>query len=167
MTGNQAVKEASKPSKANTKGNSDDSEESENEDEPTKGKATKGRKTNQAKKPSSKKKASASVEDSEDENDEADDTLVQRTKGAAKRKTKGQSENNGEWRQTRGKSAPAKRKHEESDNALSNNDSDGGGEYEDEEVQDAKNGKRAKAGTSPKKRVVSTNQKGKQKKKAK
>ncbi|KAI3455291.1 hypothetical protein Pfo_011954 [Paulownia fortunei] len=172
LTGNQAVKEAGKPSKGTAAGKGDGVDESGSDDEPRKSKVVKGRKTSRATKPSSKKKSSVSVEDSDDDEDEdgSDNVSSKRTRGAknppAKSKPKGRNENDGEGqrRQTRGKIAPAKRKHEESDDDLINS-SGSGDEDEDEEALAVMKGKRAKAAASSKKRVAS-NQHGKRKKKA-
>ncbi|KAK4395356.1 Formamidopyrimidine-DNA glycosylase [Sesamum angolense] len=87
LTGNQAVKEAGKPSKKTAVGNSNGDDESGDEDEPRKAKAVEGRKTEKqgAKNPPARSKA------------------------------KGLGETKGQRRQTKGRTAPAKEKHEEND----------------------------------------------------
>ncbi|KAG8379797.1 hypothetical protein BUALT_Bualt07G0126700 [Buddleja alternifolia] len=155
LSGNQAVKESSKPSKGTTASNSDDADE--NEEESKKPKVVKGGKTSIPKKTPSKKKSKPSAKDSDDDDDE--DASSKRTRGAknppAKSKVKGRNEIDGEGqkRQTRGKNVPTKRKHEESED-----------ENEEEEIQKVM--KRAKAGASSEKKVTSS-ENGKQKKKAK
>ncbi|PIN06872.1 DNA-(apurinic or apyrimidinic site) lyase [Handroanthus impetiginosus] len=166
LTGDEAVKEAGKSAAGATTGNDDDVDESGDKDEPVKLKAVKGKKSSRARKPSSKKKSSASTEDSDNDvgDNSADDVPSKRTKGAkkppAKSKPKGRTEHDGEGRrQPRGKTAPVKREHEESDPSGSAD------EDEDEEPQKVMNGKRAKAAASSNKRAAS-NQNTKRKKKA-
>ncbi|KAK6147825.1 hypothetical protein DH2020_018737 [Rehmannia glutinosa] len=98
LTGNQAVKEAAKPSKGTTSGKGDSDDGSGNEDEPTKPKVVKGKNATKPKKAPSKEKTSASVEeddDDEDDNSAAGDVSSKRTRGAkkppAKSKPKGRS----------------------------------------------------------------------------
>ncbi|KAL3819179.1 hypothetical protein ACJIZ3_005084 [Penstemon smallii] len=168
LTGSQAVKEASKPSKSTTASNGDDIDESENEEESRNSKVVKGRKTTRAKKPSLKKKSSASVEDSDDEEDENDakDKPSKKTKVAKNPPAKSkrdEKDGDGQKRQTRAKRVPAKRKQQESDDDPSDpSESDDDGEDEEDHM----NRTRAKAGANSKKKVASS-QNGKQKKKAK
>ncbi|XP_042061933.1 formamidopyrimidine-DNA glycosylase-like isoform X2 [Salvia splendens] len=126
LSGIQAVKETDKRSKRTTAGNGGGVDESGSEDEPTEPKVTKGRKIGGASK-SSKKKPSASVEDSD--GDEGDDVSSKRKRGAkkppTKSKPKGGKTGEAEQRQTRGKGAAAKRKHEEVDDNLSNSGENG------------------------------------------
>ncbi|KAK4485794.1 hypothetical protein RD792_008441 [Penstemon davidsonii] len=168
LTGSQAVKEASKPSKSTIASNGDDIDESENEEESRNSKVVKGRKTTRAKKPSLKKKSSASVEDSDDEEDEndADDKPSKKTKVAknppAKNK-RDEKDGEGQKRQTRARRVPAKKKQQESDDDPSDpSESDDDGE--DEEDHTSRTG--AKGGANSKKKVASS-QDGRQKKKAK
>ncbi|KAL0319116.1 UNVERIFIED_CONTAM: Formamidopyrimidine-DNA glycosylase [Sesamum angustifolium] len=170
LTGNQAVKEAGKPSKKTAVGNSNGDDESGDEDEPRKAKAVEGRKTGRTRKPSSTKKPT-SDEDSDDDDDEnsADDVSSKRKQGAknppARSKAKGLGENKGQRRQTKGRTAPAKRKHEENDHDTISS-SGGDNEDEHEEAEEVMNGKRTRAGASSKKRVA-ISQNRKQKKNAK
>ncbi|XP_011073394.1 formamidopyrimidine-DNA glycosylase isoform X3 [Sesamum indicum] len=167
LTGNQAVKEAGKPSKRTAAGNSNADDESGDEDKPIEPKAVGGRKTGRTRKPSAMKKPSTSVSDSDDdEENSADDVTSKRKQGAknppARSKAKGLNENKGQRRQTKGRTAPAKRKHEESDHDTI---SSSGGDNEDqhEEAEEVMNGKRRGAGASSKKRVaISQNRKQKQ-----
>ncbi|XP_057772799.1 formamidopyrimidine-DNA glycosylase isoform X1 [Salvia miltiorrhiza] len=128
LSGNQAVKETDKRSKRTSSGKGGGVDESGSEDEPMEPKVAKGRKSSSASK-SSKKKSNASVEDSD-----GDDVPSKRKRGAkkppAKSKPKGGKNGEVERRQTRGKGASAKRKHEESDDNLSNSSENG---VEDEE----------------------------------
>ncbi|KAL0415374.1 UNVERIFIED_CONTAM: Formamidopyrimidine-DNA glycosylase [Sesamum latifolium] len=165
LTGNQAVKEAGKPSKKTAAGNSDGDDDSGDEDEPRKPKAVEGRKTGRTRKPSATKKPSISVEDSDDDENSADDVSSKRKQGArnppARSKAKGLNENKGQRRQTKGRTAPAKRKHEESDHDTISS-SGGDNEDEHEEAEEVMNGKRTRAGASSKKRVaISQNRKQK------
>ncbi|KAL6568033.1 hypothetical protein OROHE_003717 [Orobanche hederae] len=172
LTGNQAVKgAAATTSKRATAGkeNSDDDDDdgsAGDEDETKKPKVVKGKKTSRSKKAGpSKKKSSPSGEDVSDGDDDDGDNskdaadLSSKRKKAAKNpptksKTKGQNANEGEGekRRARGKTDPAKRKHEESDDELSNSSFSDDGEM--------RNGKQAKA-------AASSNRNGKSKKKAK
>ncbi|KAL0441653.1 UNVERIFIED_CONTAM: Formamidopyrimidine-DNA glycosylase [Sesamum radiatum] len=170
LTGSQAVKEAGKPSKKTAVGNSNGDDESGDEDEPRKAKAVEGRKTGRTRKPSSTKKPTGD-EDSDDDDDEnsADDVSSKRKQGAknppARSKAKGLGENKGQRRQTKGRTAPAKRKHEENDHDTISS-SGGDNEDEHEEAEEVMNGKRTRAGASSKKRVA-ISQNRKQKKNAK
>ncbi|KAK4427984.1 Formamidopyrimidine-DNA glycosylase [Sesamum alatum] len=170
LTGNQAVKEAGKPSKRTAAGNSNGDDESGDEDEPEKPKTVEGRKTGRTRKPSATKKPSTSVEDSDDDDENsADDVSSKRKQGAknppTRSKAKGLNEKKGQRRQTKGRPASAKRKHEESDHDTSSL-SGGDNEDENEEAEEVMNGKRVRAGASSKKRVA-TSQNRKQKKNAK
>ncbi|KAL0354826.1 UNVERIFIED_CONTAM: Formamidopyrimidine-DNA glycosylase [Sesamum radiatum] len=170
LTGNQAVKEAGKPSKKPAAGNSNGDDDSGDEDKTGKPKAVEGRKTSRARKPSATKKQSTSVEDSDDDDENsADDVSSKRKQGTknppARSKAKGLNENKGQRRQTKGRTAPAKRKHEESDHDTISS-SGGDNDDEHEEAEEVMNGKRTKAGASSKKRVT-ISQNRKQKKNAK
>ncbi|KAL0342127.1 UNVERIFIED_CONTAM: Formamidopyrimidine-DNA glycosylase [Sesamum calycinum] len=167
LTGNQAVKEAGKPSKKTAVGNSNGDDESGDEDEPRKAKAVEGRKTGRTRKPSSTKKPTSDEDSDDDDDDEnsADDVSSKRKQGAknppARSKAKGLGENKGQRRQTKGRTAPAKRKHEENDHDTISS-SGGDNEDEHEEAEEVMNGKRTRAGASSKKRVaISQNRKQK------
>ncbi|KAL3633071.1 Formamidopyrimidine-DNA glycosylase [Castilleja foliolosa] len=141
LTGNQAVKEAAKQSKRTPAG-----------------KAVKGKKTSRAKKGGpAKKKLNASAEDdpAEDEEDDGDaavaDVSSNKTRGAKKEPP---AKSKPKRRDV--KTAAAKRKHEESeDDDVSNSSGDGDAdEDKQEDAQEVRNGKRAKAAATSKKRVA-------------
>ncbi|GFP92015.1 formamidopyrimidine-DNA glycosylase [Phtheirospermum japonicum] len=163
LTGNQAVKEAAKPSKRTSAGKGDNDDVSGDDDETEKPKAVKGKKTSRAKKGSAKKKSSASAEDDpDDEDDIVADVSSKKTRGAtkdppAKSKPKGRNVKNdgeGQRRRIRAKNAAAKRKHEESEDDDVSNSSGGADEDEQEEAQEVRNGKQAKAAAMSKKRAA-------------
>ncbi|CAA0816456.1 Formamidopyrimidine-DNA glycosylase [Striga hermonthica] len=152
LTGNQAMKEAAKPSKsaAASKGNSDD--ESGDKDEPKKPKVVKGKKNtaSRAKKAPPKKEVSESIEDDSNDKDDSDgaaDVSRKTSKGAKNNPAKSKRNaktGGGQGRQTRGKSAPAKRKHEESDDDDNDDDdlsksSDNVGDESEKETEGIRN----------------------------
>ncbi|KAL7139917.1 hypothetical protein ABFS83_09G085500 [Erythranthe nasuta] len=162
LTGNQAVKEASKKTTADKSHSVDQSENKE--DEPKKAKVVKGRKTinRAATKASSKSKSGESVEDSDNDDDSngVDDVISsKRTRGAKNPPAKSKN-GEGQKSQTRRKVAPAKRKIEESDgDDLSN--SSGSSDNDND------NGKRAEASVAASKKKVASSRNAKPKKKAK